>query len=201
MPDPLRFPAPPAGGPVRRGPLGPLADDLKALVPGLRAAEMLFPGILLLRGAASNAAFRDAVAGVLVAVLGAEPGRVQVGAGCTLLCVAQGEWLVVLPSGREEVALRTLAAALEACEGAVLDVSDAHAVLDLSGPLVREVLAKGCPTDLHPRALPPGRCALTRLAGVGVVIQALDGGALRLFVPASFARWVAAWLLDAAAEY
>jgi sarcosine oxidase subunit gamma len=199
MADPLRFPAPLAGGPVRRGALGPL--DLKASPAGLRVVEVPFPGVLLVRGAAEDGVFRDAVAGVLAVVPMAEPGGVQVGAGCHLLCLGPDEWLAVLPSGREEIILRSLSAALEGANAAVLDVSDSHAVLELSDRLSRDFLSKGCPLDLHPRALPPGRCARTTVAGVAVVIQSMDGGTLRLFLPASVARWVAAWLLDAAAEY
>lgn len=198
MADPLRFPAPPAGGPVRRGPLGGLAQDLKALPPGLRIAEVPFPGLLLLRGAADDAAFTGAVARVLDI---APAEGVQGGEGCHLLRLEADAWLAVLPSGREETVLRSLVAALEGMAAAVIDVSDAHAVLDLSGPLAREVLARGCPLDLHPRALPPGRCARTTLAGVAVVVQSLEGGALRLFIAPSVMRWCVSWLLDQAAEH
>ncbi len=198
MGDPLRFPAPPAGGPARRGPLGGLAQDLKALPSGLRIAEVPFPGLLLLRGSADDAAFAGAVARVLDV---APADGVQSGEGCHLLRLEADTWLAVLPSGREETVHRSLAAALDGLAAAVIDVSDAHAVLDLSGPLAREVLAGGCPLDLHPRALPPGHCARTTLAGVAVVVQSLDGGALRLFVAPSVMRWCVAWLLDHAAGH
>lgn len=198
MADPLRFPAPPAGGPVRRGPLGGLAQDLKVLPPGLRIAEVPFPGLLLLRGAVDDAAFAGAVARVLDVAPGDE---VNNGEGCHLLRLEDDAWLAVLPSGREGIVQRTLSAALEGIAAAVIDVSDAYAVLDLSGPLAREILAGGCPLDLHPRALPPGQYARTTLAGVAVVVQSLDGGALRLFVAPSVLRWCVSWLLDQAAEH
>src|SRR5436190_5251690 len=44
---------------------------------------------------------------------------------------------------------------------AVSDQSDARLVLRLSGPRVRDVLAKGVPVDLHSKAFKPGDVACT----------------------------------------
>jgi sarcosine oxidase subunit gamma len=69
------------------------------------------------------------------------------------------------------------------------------------------VLATGCAIDLHPRAFPAGSAAQTTLGLAGVVLLALDdgvdGGATHyhVLVRSSFARYLAAWLLDAASEY
>lgn len=199
MADTLRLPVPPAGGPLRRSPAGSAAEDLKALPPQVRLREVPFPGVLVLRGSVETLA--DPVAHALALRLDATPGVVLAGEGAQLLCLDRDEWLAVVPSGREDVVLRTLSAALEGQAAAVLDVSDAHWVVDLEGPLVREVLSKGCPLDLHARAFPPGRCARTTLAGVPVVVQSLDDGVLRLFAAPSMARWLGDWFLDQTAEY
>lgn len=199
MADTLRLPVPPAGGPLRRSPAGSAGEDLKALPPQVRLREVAFPGVLVLRGSVETLA--DPVAHALALRLDAIPGVVLAGEGAQLLCLDRDEWLAVVPSGREDVVLRTLSAALEGQAAAVLDVSDAHWVVDLEGPLVREVLSKGCPLDIHPRAFPPGRCARTTLAGVPVVVQSLDDGVLRLFAAPSMARWLGDWFLDQTAEY
>jgi sarcosine oxidase subunit gamma len=63
------------------------------------------------------------------------------------------------------------------------------------------LLAHGCALDLRPRVFGPGRCAQTLLARAGVVLMARDGDEFLVFVRSSFAGYLAAWLLDAAAEY
>ncbi len=54
------------------------------------------------------------------------------------------------------------------------DQSDARLVLHLSGPRVRDVLAKGVPIDLHPKVFKPGDVATTLIAYIGVQIDMLD---------------------------
>lgn len=201
MADPLRFPAPPAGGPLRRSALGPQAEELAALPAGLRIAELPFPGVIALRGRAGDTVFGQAVERAVGVAPVAESGTVRGGDGCHLLCLGGDEWLAVLPTGREEVALRLLDQALEGADGAAIDLSDAHVVLEISGPLARPLLSKGCPLDLHARSLPPGRCARSTLAGLAVIVQSLEDGGLRLFLAPSVARWTVAWIQDQAAEY
>jgi sarcosine oxidase, subunit gamma len=68
---------------------------------------------------------------------------------------------------------------------------------------VRELLAKGCALDLHPRVFRGDRCAQTYLARAQVILlaQPEQPAALRILARSSFARYVADWLLDAAVEY
>lgn len=83
-----------------------------------------------------------------------------------------------------------------------VDVSAHRTTLELSGPRARDVLEKGCTIDLHPRAFRAGDCAQTNLARTQVILwQPADDPAYRLLVRASFARYLADWLTDAAAEY
>src|ERR687888_465467 len=68
--------------------------------------------------------------------------------------------------------------------------------------VARDVLLKGCALDLHPRAFDVGRCVQTLLARAQVVLVArTNEPAYWVFVRASFAEYLAEWLLDAAAEY
>jgi heterotetrameric sarcosine oxidase gamma subunit len=85
---------------------------------------------------------------------------------------------------------------------AVSDQSDARAVLRLSGPKAREILAKGCPIDLHPRAFRPGDTALTVIAHVGVQIwQVDDAPTFDLLVARSVAASFWRWLSRSAEEF
>jgi sarcosine oxidase subunit gamma len=80
--------------------------------------------------------------------------------------------------------------------GSVVDVGANRAVLDLTGPGVRDLLSKGCSLDLHPTRWRDGACAQTMLAKAPVILQQ-RGEATRVFVRPSFADYLADWLLAA----
>jgi sarcosine oxidase subunit gamma len=70
-------------------------------------------------------------------------------------------------------------------------------VLTISGPRARDVLAKGLPIDLDPRAFPPGSAATSTISLMGVQLwQTGDtpGYEIAVFrsVSASFWRWLTA---------
>ena len=85
---------------------------------------------------------------------------------------------------------------------AVSDQSDARLVVRLSGPRVREVLAKGVPIDLHPKAFRPGDVACTMVGHITTQIDMLDDApAYQLAVPRSMAGSFWSWLTASAAEF
>jgi heterotetrameric sarcosine oxidase gamma subunit len=59
----------------------------------------------------------------------------------------------------------------------VADQSSGYAILRLTGPKLRETLAKLLPIDLHPRAFAPGDVASTTASHVGVTLWRLENGA------------------------
>jgi sarcosine oxidase subunit gamma len=83
---------------------------------------------------------------------------------------------------------------------AVSDQTDARLVLRLSGPKVRDVLAKGVPLDLHPKAFKPGDVATTLVAYIGVQIDRIDE-TFQLTAPRSMAGSFWSWLSASAAEF
>jgi sarcosine oxidase subunit gamma len=120
------------------------------------------------------------------------------GRGLDLAWAGPEQWLAV--SAERTVADR-LAGELEGL-AAVSDQSDGRTVMRLSGPKARDVLAKGCPIDLHPRAFRPGDTALTAIAHVGFQIwQVDDGPTFDLLVPGSMAASFWRWLSLSAAEF
>ena len=81
---------------------------------------------------------------------------------------------------------------------AVVELGSGQTVIEVAGPRAREVIAKGCPLDLHPRAFGPGSCAQSRLARAMVAIAQVDGApTFELIVRRSFADYVWRWLTDA----
>ena len=72
----------------------------------------------------------------------------------------------------------------------------------MSGPRVRDTLAKGCSLDLHPRAFKPGDAATTPVALIDCQIWQLDETpTYALAVPSSFAESFWDWLTASAAEF
>ncbi len=113
------------------------------------------------------------------------------------------EWLLTSTAeapGELEARVR---AAVVPLGGAATDVSAQRICLRLTGRHVRDVLARGCAIDLHPRVFGRGRSAQTRLGLAGVVLLTLGdaGEDFLVLVRSSFAGYLADWLLDAALEY
>jgi len=148
------------------------------------------------------------VRGPAVAATGAALGyalpveaNTAVGNGVSRSCwLGPDEWLIVCEDEQRAELMQRLAQALSSHAHAATDVTDARAVLRLAGACARPVLAKGCPLDLHPRRLGPGKVAQSVLARAQIMILPIEEG-YDLFVARSFASYVWAWLLDAGAEY
>ena len=85
---------------------------------------------------------------------------------------------------------------------AVVDQSASRVVLQMSGPKVRETLAKGVLVDLHPRAFGPGDVALTQIAHIGAQIWQIDAApTFEIAVFRSLAGSFFHWLEASAAPY
>ncbi|HJX43013.1 MAG TPA: sarcosine oxidase subunit gamma family protein, partial [Geodermatophilus sp.] len=113
------------------------------------------------------------------------------------------EWLLSSTTETpEELEARVRAAALE-LGGSATDVSAQRIGLRLTGARVRDLLAKGCSIDLHPRVSRRGSSAQTLIGQAGVVLLTLSdaGDDVVVLVRSSFAGYLADWLLDAALEF
>lgn len=88
---------------------------------------------------------------------------------------------------------------------AISDQSDGRVALRLTGPHVRDVLAKGVMLDLHPAAFAVGDAASTSIAYVGVQLWRLpdgpDGAVFELMAPRSMAGSFWSWFTASAAEF
>lgn len=146
------------------------------------------------------AAVRDAVQRTTGLTLPAEPRRVE-GAGLVALWSGPEQWtLLAAGAGAAELEPR-LAAALAGL-AAVTAIGDARAVLRVSGPQARAVLARGIAIDLHPAAFGPDATALTMASMIDVQISRLPGDdAFELMLFRSFAGSLWHWLEESAAEH
>jgi sarcosine oxidase subunit gamma len=189
-----------------RSPLGGAAARLAAATRtsagAVRLAELPFLTQMNVRLDAKGPA-AGAVGLALDLALPLEPNTVVRAGESTALWLGPDEWLLVAPPGRE----RDLETRIRDAAGdepvSVTDVSAQRTTLLVAGPRARDVLAHGCPLDLHPRAFGPGRCAQTTLGRTQVVLVARDEprAGFWVLVRSSFAGHLAQWLLDAATEY
>jgi len=191
---------------LRQSPLDHLGLPARAVADpgsaGVLACERRFLAKLNLRGDAADAAFAAAVKPALGFVPPIQPNTVDGKRDRYALWLGPDEWLLVAPPGAEARLLKAVRTALAGVRGAVTDVSEGRTVLRVAGPRARDVLAKGCPVDLHPRAFGPGRCAQTRLAKALVIVHQLDDvPTYDVYVERSFADYLWHWLEDAALEY
>jgi sarcosine oxidase subunit gamma len=169
------------------GRVSPLSGWPGIEAPGLRATELPFRTQTDVR-----AADPDAVD--LGVPLPVTPGTVQRAGDTLVLWLGPDEWLVTDAPDAKPVSIVDESVS-------VVDVSALRTTILVEGEHARDVLAHGCPLDLHPSAFPVGRCAQTTLARTQVVLVRVTEDAYWLLVRASFARWLADWLIDAATEY
>jgi sarcosine oxidase, subunit gamma len=138
-----------------------------------------------------------------LAALPTTPGSCVTGPDSTVAWFGPQEWLVTSTQRGGEALETQLHEAVAAAGGAAVDVSAQRTTVRLRGAHARDVLAKGCSLDLHPRVFGLGAAAQTMLALAAVVLIPLDdnGTDYRIIVRSSFAGYLADWLLDAAEEF
>jgi sarcosine oxidase, subunit gamma len=174
--------------PHRRSPLGGLASEFAAVAVRtqgrLRIAEEAHLRQLNVRARADALATAGAALGV---ELPTEPNTVATAGDVSALWLGPDEWLVLGGAGPEPAAHGW----------GVVDVSAQRTIVVLGGPAAIEVLAHGCALDLE--RMGERRCAQTMLARANVVLWRTQPDEFRILVRASFAPYLAAWLLDAAA--
>ncbi len=84
----------------------------------------------------------------------------------------------------------------------MVDLSEARTVIAVSGRHARDLLQKGTPLDLHPRAFEPGHCAQTALSRANVILHQIDASPrYDVYVLNSFADYLWNWMERAAGEY
>ena len=112
-----------------------------------------------------------------------------------------GQWLAVSASLANEALARNLSETLAGL-ASISDQSGGRTVLRISGAHARDVLAKGLPIDLDPRAFPLGSAATSAISHMGVQLWQLDDTRsydLAIFRSVSESFW--SWLTASAAEF
>jgi sarcosine oxidase subunit gamma len=147
-----------------------------------------------------GSAAADRLEAWLGAALPTTCGAVAAGEGVSVLGVSPDEFRVVSDHQRGDLTT-ALAGALDGEPGSATDLSANRTTFELSGPVAREVLEKGCPLDLHPRAFEIGSAYVTVIASIPVVLWKTADEVFRILPRSSFADFLGRWLIDAMAEF
>ena len=184
---------------------GALPDQATALSanpnggkPGLLFSEMVHLGKLNLRADKSASKSVKSVTGC---AFPPAPNKFSTAGERHVVWLGPDEFLVICEAGKDEELAGTLDNALSNQHCAVTNTTDALAAFRLKGAAVRQVLAKGCAIDLHPKSFTPGDSAQTLLSHAAVTLLALSETELIVICRTSFASYLHDWLYDAALEY
>ncbi|HEY4037403.1 MAG TPA: sarcosine oxidase subunit gamma family protein [Burkholderiaceae bacterium] len=169
----------------------------------LRMQERAFLGHINLRCDPQDGPLIERIERALECRLPRRPNTFHTGSAASLsglrvLWLGPDDWLIVTPEGSEGRVANELQQASGEGFATVLELGSGQTVIELCGPRAREVIAKGCPLDLHSRVFGPGCCAQSRLARTLVTLLQVDQTpTFELIVRRSFADYLWQWLLDA----
>jgi len=130
-----------------------------------------------------------------------ESSAVAQGPAVSFIGQGPGQWLAVSETLANEALARDLAQRVAGL-ASISDQSGGRTVLRVSGKRARDVLAKGLPIDLDPRAFPLGSAATSVIALMGVQLWQGDDTRsydIALFRSLSQSFW--RWLTASAAEF
>ena len=127
--------------------------------------------------------------------------RVAQGAAVRFIGYGPGQWLAVSEALANEALASELAAKLQGL-ASVSDQSGGRTLLRVSGNRARDVLAKGLPLDLDPRAFPLGSAATSAISHIGLQLwQADDTRSYDIAIFRSLSESFWRWLTASAAEF
>jgi heterotetrameric sarcosine oxidase gamma subunit len=184
----------PASGLASRGAL--TAADAAGVVISERSVSMC--SIMVRKGTHASLAER------VRAEFGANLPQVRRATGSgpvEFIWAGRDQWLAVSEEGDGLALEQRLRSALGEF-ASLTDQSDGRTVLRLSGPRIRDVLAKGVPVDLHHRAFKPRDTAMTIVSYINVHLWQVDDAPtydIAMFRSFAVAFWD--WLAAAAAEF
>lgn len=147
---------------------------------------------------------KDALAAAIVTAFGVSlpsANRASSKDDVTFVSVGPGKWLVT-GEGTKELDLVSQLKKAAGSLAAVVDQSDARALVEISGDKARAALAKGVMVDLDPLAFKTGDAAVSFAVQFWITLwQTSDAPIYRLAVFRSMGRDLLHWLESSAAEF
>ena len=116
--------------------------------------------------------------------------------------LSPNEWLILTSVNATANLVENLQHMLATTHASVNDISGGQVALRITGSPVRDMLAKGCPVDFHPKVFNEGMCTQSALARTNVLIGMVQAPhTFDVIVRRSFSDYLLHWLKEAAAEY
>ena len=167
-----------------------------------RLNERPFLELVNVRGDTRDAAFVSAVESVLGCRPPEKANTLARGNGYDMLWLGPDEWLVRSATAHDATRTAPLQAKLGAVFAGVfasaVDIGSGYTVLEISGTRSREVLARGCPLDLHPKLFGVGQCAQSHYFKASMTLLPTGADSFDIVVRRSFADYFVKMMLDAA---
>lgn len=172
---------------------------------GCVLAEIALLDIVNLRGDAMDERFVQAVRAATGLDLPVQANTASVSGTRQLIWLGPDEWLLkdagaggTAADGLVSPLANALRAALAQHTGlhhAVVETGSAHTTFTLQGPASADLLARGCPLDLHPRAFASGSVAQSHVARAPVLLRCVETcTGYEITVRRSFAPYLFQWL-------
>ncbi|MFT4066465.1 sarcosine oxidase subunit gamma [Paraburkholderia sp.] len=167
-----------------------------------RLGERPFLELVNVRGDTRDAAFIRAVEQVIGCRPPEKANTSARGNGYDMLWLGPDEWLARSAAAHDatrSAPLQTkLGAAFAGVFASAVDVGSGYTVLEISGTRTRDVLARGCPLDLHPRLFGEGQCAQSHYFKASMTLLPTGADSFDIVVRRSFADYFVRIMLDAA---
>jgi len=171
--------------------------------PVFHLREMPFLELVSLRGEITDPAFSDAVEALAGCGLPGRANTISRGSHYDLLWLGPDEWLArsrTLISATSAAPLETgLRERFQGLNASATDIGSGHTVLEIQGTKVRDVLARGCPLDLHASVFTLESCAQSYYFKSPVTLSLCAEDGFELVIRRSFADYFVKIMLDAAA--
>ncbi|MGF6960057.1 sarcosine oxidase subunit gamma [Paraburkholderia youngii] len=167
-----------------------------------RLGERPFLELVNVRGDMRDAAFIRAVEQVIGCKPPEKANTVARDNGYDMLWLGPDEWLVRSEAAHDATRTAPLLALLGAAFAGVfasaVDVGSGYTVLEIKGTRTRDVLARGCPLDLHPKLFGVGQCAQSHYFKASITLLPTGADSFDIVVRRSFADYFVRIMLDAA---
>ncbi|WP_439155631.1 sarcosine oxidase subunit gamma [Yoonia sp.] len=145
----------------------------KTAVGDVTVSDAGLQGMITLRGDLGAKKLRT-VCTDLTGVAFCEQGKANTAGDKGLCWMSPDELLVLVPYADVGAAIAQIDKAMKGTHYLAENLSDARALITVSGPYAREVVAKLAPVDLHPATFQPGTFRRTHLGQVAAAFWMED---------------------------
>ena len=140
----------------------------------------------------------EALGTALGAALPTVPCRFSENGDSLALWLGPDEWLLLAPAESAGARKAAMKSALAGQAASLVDVSHRHFGIAVKGTGAADLIACGCPLDLHVAAFPVGMCARTLFAKCEIVLWRMAPDTFCIEAWRSFAPYLIGLLAEAA---